>query len=259
MPKIDKHAPGTFCWVELATTDQVNAKNFYAAVLGWTVADMPMGPNEYYTMFKLNGGDAAAAYTMRPDERASAPPHWNLYIAVADADASAQRAGELGGKVIALPFDVMTFGRMAVIQDPAGAAFCIWQAKDTQGTTVAGESGTVCWADLSTPDPSGVRAFYEGLFGWKIGPAEKYPPDYAVIRNGEQLIGGIPPVAYRHAGAPSHWMLFFQTGDVDGVAAKTKSLGGTVRLEPMSMGSTRFAVLADPQGAGFSVINPSAA
>ncbi len=258
MPKIEKHAPGTFCWVELATTDQASAKNFYSAVLGWTAADMPMGPNEYYTMFKLNGGDAAAAYTMRPEER-NLPPHWNLYIAVADADASARRAGELGGKLIAPPFDVMTFGRMAVIQDPTGTAFCIWQAKDTPGTTVAGESGTVCWADLSTPDPAAAKPFYEGLFGWKIGPAAKYPPDYMVISNGGELIGGIPPVAFRHPGAPAHWMLFFMSSDVDGAAAKTKSLGGAVHLAPMSMGNTRLAVLADPQGAGFSVINPSAA
>jgi predicted enzyme related to lactoylglutathione lyase len=254
MPKIDKHAPGTFCWVELGTTDQSSAKNFYSSVFGWNATDMPMGPNEYYTLFKLNGGDAAAAYTMRPEERAAVPPHWNLYVAVDDADASAKRAGELGGKIVAPPFDVMTFGRMAVIMDPTGAAFCIWQAKDTTGTTVAGESGTLCWADLSTPEPAAAKPFYEGLFGWKIGPDAKYPPEYMVISKGEQLIGGIPPVAFRHPGAPPHWMLFFLTGDVDGVAAKTKSLGGAVRLEPMSMGSTRFAVLADRQGAGFSVI-----
>jgi len=259
MPKVDKHAPGAFCWVELGTTDQANAKNFYASIFGWTVADMPMGPHEYYTLFKLNGGDAAAAYTMQPAERANVPPHWNLYIAVENTDECAKHAGELGGKVVAPPFDVGTFGRMAVIQDPTGGAFCIWQAKDTVGTTVAGESGTVCWADLSTPDPAAAKPFYEALFGWKIGPAEKYPPDYWVIRNGEQLIGGIPPTAFRQPGAPPHWMLFFLASNVDGVAAKTTALGGAVHLAPMSMGSTRLAVLADPQGAGFSVINPSGA
>jgi len=110
MPKIEKHAPGDFCWVELGTTDQTNAKNYYSSLFGWTPVDFPMGPNEFYTMFQLNDGDAAAEYTMRPEERSMVPPHWNLYVAVVSADDTAKLAAELGGKVIAPPFDVMTSG-----------------------------------------------------------------------------------------------------------------------------------------------------
>jgi len=215
-----------------------------------------MGPNDFYTMFKLNGGDAAAAYTMREAERAMAPPHWNLYIAVQSADGAVKLAGELGAKLLAGPFDVMTFGRMAVLQDPTGAAFCIWQPKDHTGTTVAGETGTLCWADLSTPDPDRAKAFYEGLFGWKIGPAESFPPDYQLIQSDAETIGGVPPAAFRNPQTPPHWMLFFLAGDVDGLAAKTKALGGAEYLPPTSMGGARFSVLADPQGAAFSVIRP---
>jgi len=256
MPKIERHAAGTFCWVELGTTDQTGAKSFYATLFGWVPVDSPMGPNEYYTMFKLNGGDAAAAYTMRPEERSVVPPHWNLYIAVDSADDSARLASELGGKLLASPFDVMTFGRMAVIQDPAGAVFCIWQSKDHRGTTVTGENSTLCWADLSTSDPDRAKQFYEGLFGWKIGPVEHYPPDYLVIKSGEKPIGGIPPAAYRNRQIPPHWMLFFQVGDADALAATTKELGGAVHLAPTSMGAARLSVLADPQGAAFSIIQP---
>src|SRR5437588_7666219 len=86
MPKVEGHKPGAFCWVELGTTDQANAKSFYSSLFGWTPVDSPMGPNELYTMFKLNDGDAAAAYTMRPEERSMVPPHWNLYVAVVNAD-----------------------------------------------------------------------------------------------------------------------------------------------------------------------------
>src|SRR5579872_430311 len=115
MPRIDKHAPGTFCWIELATIDQSSAKNFYSALFGWAAVDSPMGPDEYYTRFQLSGGDAAAAYNMRPEERAAIPPHWNPYIGVTSADDTAKRVAELGGKVVEGPFDVMTFGRMAVL------------------------------------------------------------------------------------------------------------------------------------------------
>ena len=87
MSHIDSHLPGSFCWIELGTTDQPAAKSFYQALFGWTPADMPMGPDDFYTIFKLEGRDAAAAYTLRPEQRSQGvPPHWMPYIMVASAD-----------------------------------------------------------------------------------------------------------------------------------------------------------------------------
>ena len=57
---------------------------------------------------------------------------------------------------------------------------------------------------------------------------------------------------------PPHWMLFFLVGDVDGLAAKAKQLGGKEHLAPMSAGSARLSVLADPQAAAFSIIQTGA-
>src|SRR5205823_8815558 len=129
MPNIEKHTPGSFCWIELGTTDQNAAKNFYGKLFGWEANDMPMGPNGVYTIFKLGGRDAGAAYSLREEQRsAGVPPHWMLYVAVESADDSAKRAGKLGGKVVMDAFDVSDLGRMAVIQDPAGAMFSVWQA-----------------------------------------------------------------------------------------------------------------------------------
>jgi predicted enzyme related to lactoylglutathione lyase len=258
MPQIDRHGSGTFCRVELATTDQANAKSFYSALFGWMPADFPAGPDESMTKFRLNGGEAAAAFTMTEEERRRVPVHWHLYIAVDSADATAMRAKELGGKVIEGPFDVQTFGRMAVIQDPTGAFFSVWQAKDHIGTTVTGESGTFCWADLSTPDAVRAKQFYADLFGWNIGPAPNYPPEYLVIQHGSRPVAGIGPVAQRNPQVPAHWMVFFLATDVDGIAAKAKELGGVVHMPPISMGEARMSVLADPQGAVFSIIRPPA-
>src|ERR1019366_1607528 len=123
MAQIDRHALGTFCWVELGTTDQEAAKSFYGSLFGWTFVDYPMGPADSYTIFQLGGRDSAAAYQMGEHE-AGVPPHWNLYIAVEDADKVAARAVELGATVPGGVFDVSTNGRMAVIIDPTGAAFC---------------------------------------------------------------------------------------------------------------------------------------
>jgi predicted enzyme related to lactoylglutathione lyase len=255
MTNIDKHPAGSFCWIELATSDQAAAKNFYGSIFGWTPNDMPMGPSDVYTIFKIDDRDAGAAYTLRPDQRAQhVPPHWMLYILVESADSSAAKATQLGGKVIAGPFDVMDFGRMAVIQDPTGAYFCLWQAKHNTGNGIAGVHGTLCWADLSTPDARTAEAFYSGLFGWQFTRDEKDTSGYLHIKNGEHFIGGVPPAAYRQPGVPPHWLAYFQVDDVDVAANKAKDMGAKLCLPPMSMeGVGRFSVVADPQGAVFAV------
>ena len=258
MAQIDKHAPGTFCWVELETINQNAAKSFYGSLFGWTFADSPIGPSGIYTIFKLGGRDAAAAYTQQEAERASGvPPHWNLYIAVEDADAAAARAVELGGTLAAPPFDVMTHGRMAIVIDPTGAAFCLWQAKQNPGIGVMGENNTFVWADLITGDRAAAKRFYESLFGWKIFPgAGKDESTYLHITANEKGIAGIKPSSMHRPGVPPHWTPYFMVADADATTATAQAQGAKVYAAPMNVDkSLRIAVLADPQGAVFSLFS----
>ena len=99
MAHIDSHPPGSFCWLELTTTDQNAAKSFYSSLFGWTSVDNPMGPGEVYTTFELEGRPASAAYTLNKQQAAQGvPPHWAIYVAVESADATASRVPALGGK-----------------------------------------------------------------------------------------------------------------------------------------------------------------
>jgi len=259
MTNIDQNPPGSFCWIELHTTHQNAAKSFYSSLFGWEAHDNPMGPNDYYTEFKLQGREAAAGCTLRPEHRAQGvPPHWAIYIAVENADATVSKAQQLGGKILAPAFDVMDFGRMAIIEDPTGANFCIWQANKNPGIRIAQVHGTLCWADLSTPDAERAADFYSGLFGWQIAnqrlDGTKDPSGYTHIKNGEHFIGGIPPAAFRPPGVPPHWMAYFQVDDVDSCATNAKELGGKLCLSPMMIeGAGRMAVISDPQGAVFAI------
>ena len=255
MPHIEKHPPGAFCWIELATTDQNAAKNFYGQLFGWGVHDFPMGPNDFYSMFQREGRDICAACTMRAEQRSQGvPPHWMIYVAVESADAAANRAAPLGGKVLAPAFDVFDAGRMSVLQDPTGAVFSVWQAKRHAGTGITGVDGTLCWADLSTPDQEHASLFYRDLFGWKIVQGENDPSGYLHIVNGEEFIGGIPPAARRNPNIPPHWLAYFAVSVCDATAAKAKDLGATFHLAPMTLENVgRMAVLADPQGAVFAI------
>ena len=241
--------------MELATTDQGAAKKFYTDLFGWTVDDAPMGPDEYYSMFKLDGKDAAAGYTLRKDQQAQGvPPHWMLYIATDNVDDSSRRATELGGTVLAQPFDVMDVGRMAVVQDPTGATFCMWQAKKHSGIGAKDTDGAFCWADLNTADAARASEFYSQLFGWKLEKSEKDSSGYLHIKNGDEYIGGIPPAEFRDPNAPPHWLLYFETSNCDGSVEKAKRNGAKVFYGPTTMeGVGRFAILSDPQGAVFSV------
>jgi len=255
MANIDKHPAGSFCWIELATTDQNEAKKFYTSLFGWSVNDNPMGPGEFYSIFQLKGRDAAAGYTLRKDQRdRGVPVHWSLYISVEDADQAVAKAKQAGGSILMPAFDVMDVGRMAVIHDPTGAVFCMWQAKKSQGIGVAGEDNALCWADLSTPDPARAQKFYSDVFGWRLDKSERDNSGYMHIKNGEQHIGGILPVAHRDPKSPAHWLIYIQVADVDAAVAKAKQLGGKTLMPPQSIeGVGTWSVLADPQGAVFSV------
>jgi len=258
MAHIDHHPPGSFCWIELGTTDQNAAKSFYGSLFGWTVNDLPMGPSDFYSIFRLEGRDAAAAYTLRPDQREHGVlPHWMLYVAMESADDLANRVAPLGGKVLAPAFDVFDVGRMAVLQDPAGAVFSVWQPKSHKGTRIAGVDGTLCWADLITPNREAVEPFYSHLFGWNILKEDEVPEHaYWHIKNGDEFIGGIPP-SRRGAQAPPHWLAYFLVSDCDAAAAKAKQLGANFHLPPMTMEKVgRWAVLADPQGAVSAIFQP---
>lgn len=257
MAHVEKHAPGSFCWLELATTDQNAAKKFYNSLFGWEVNDFPMGTDGVYTMFNLEGRNAAAAMSISPQLRQQGvPPHWMLYIATSDADQTTAKARQAGGKVLAGPFEVMEFGRMAAIEDPTGAHFDVWQPKQQPGIGITGVPGTLCWADLMTADQGAAGKFYSEVFGWEVSPGEDNT-GYLHIKNGANYIGGIPPAEHRPPSVPPHWMLYFQVENCDAAAAKAKDLGATILFGPQTMEKVgRMAIVDDPQGAGFALFQP---
>jgi uncharacterized protein len=254
MPTMERFAPGEFCWIELATSDQIAAKSFYTALFGWTVRDVPIGPNDTYSLLELEGRIAAGAFTISPSESAAGvPPHWHLYVAVTSADEAARKAAELGGKVVEA-FDVTDRGRAALLQDPTGAFLSVWEPNKRSGLGVIGEPGAFCWADLNTPDQARAKTFYEGLFGWKLKPGEGKESGYLHIVNGENYIGGVPPTHQGSGKEPPHWLIYFAVADVDQVFQKAADMNARILLRPMDFeGVGRVAMLADPQGAVFAL------
>lgn len=242
------YTPGTFCWAELTTTDQDAAKAFYGALLGWEADDRPVGDAGSYYSMQLIDGKPVAAIAQQPQQQrdAGVPPVWNSYVWVDSADAVAERAKELGANVHAPPFDVMSAGRMAVIQDPQGAFFMPWEARDHFGAALVNQPGTLVWNELQSPDLDASAAFYGDLFGWQLEEAPGMEQRYLMIKNGDAHNGGMreltPP-------SPPNWLAYFGVEDVEQALAKVSDLGGSALTGVIDIQVAKVAVVADPQGA----------
>jgi predicted enzyme related to lactoylglutathione lyase len=273
MPERDGYIPGVPCWIDTSQPDPEAARDFYSALFGWQFEDvMPPGSEGKYFIGRIRGGDVAAVGSI-PE---GAPPMamWNTYIWVDSADEAASKALAAGGRALMEPFDVMDAGRMAVLADPEGAAFCVWQAKQHKGARVVNEHGSLNFNGLNTRDVDGAKSFYGSVFGWQTlalpGGAEMWTlPGYGdhleelhpglrkqVAEVGgptgfEDVVASINPIPGDQPDVPPHWNVTFATDDADATAAKAGELGGKVVVPPFDAPWVRMTVLSDPQGATF--------
>jgi predicted enzyme related to lactoylglutathione lyase len=248
------HAPGTFCWVDLATTDTGAAKGFYTAVFGWTAADLPTDLGPPYTIFSLDAKGVCGMYPLGPEQ--GEHPFWLSYVCVADLDATVAAAQALGGEVAMPPMDVMEEGRLAVIRDPTGAHLGLWQPRRHLGAALTNAPGAPSWNELQTRDLAAAAAFYQGLFGWTLKSASNFLDGaYKLfVRDGRE-VGGMLAIGEDWGPVPPNWSIYFGVRDCDAEVAKCEWLGGKVLAPAMEIaGVGRFAHLADAQGAVFAVI-----
>jgi uncharacterized protein len=252
MSERTSYTPGTFSWADVATTDQDGAKQFYSQLFGWTSVDYPVGDGVVYSMMQIGGKDVAAI-SPQPQQQADAgvPPLWNSYVSVESADTAADRAQKLGATVHAPPFDVMDAGRMAVIQDPQGAFFMVWQGKDHIGADLVNQAGALSWNELATPDIDASANFYGELFGWKYEAYEGMPIPYKVI----QTAAGTSNGGLRGAmeNEPTYWLVYFGTDNIEDGMASATELGATTLVGATDIGAGQIGVLQDPQGAVFAL------
>jgi uncharacterized protein len=247
-----KYAPGTFSWTDLTTTDQDAAKSFYAALFDWTYEDNPVGDEMVYSMALLDGQYVAAISPQPQQQReAGVPPIWNSYVTVESADDTLARAKELGANVHADAFDVMEAGRMGVIQDPQGAYFEVWEAKQHIGAGLVNAPGALSWNELGTPDIDAAAKFYGDLLGWTTAPMEGDMPYLVVSTADGHSNGGIrPPMP---EGTPPFWLAYFASADLDGTLAKVTENSGNVLMGNTDIGIAHIAIAQDPQGAVFAL------
>lgn len=248
---------GRFVWYELMTTDAAAAKAFYGKVVGWSTQDMPM-PGMTYTMF-LAGETAMGGLMAMPEEahKMGAPPHWIGYVAVDDVDASASRAGQLGGSVIVPPTDIPEVGRFAIISDPQAATIALFKSKtpDTSAPPAPGTPGRTGWHELLAVDWEKALAFYGELFGWQKLDAVDIGPmgTYQLFGKGGEPTGGM---FNKPAEMPvPFWLYYFNVGNIDDAGKRVSDAGGQILMGPMQVPGGDWIVQGmDPQGAMFALV-----
>jgi predicted enzyme related to lactoylglutathione lyase len=252
---IKKYKPGEICWTDLATPDIAGAKKFYRAIFGWTAKDLPMGPGFEYSMMLVKGKKVGLLYAMTEDQRkAKVNPAWLPYVSAASVAATVKKARAAGGKIIMKPMNVAE-GSVAIIQDPTGAAIGLWQAGSHIGATISDTPGAVCWQDLNTPKPSVAAKFYEKVFGWMWATKDFGGNQYTTFMLGKQAECGMWPAPIKNM--PPSWVTHWQVADCAKTEAKVKRLGGRVVMGTTAVpGVCRFAVLKDPKGAVFGILEP---
>jgi predicted enzyme related to lactoylglutathione lyase len=249
---------GTPNWVDLSSPELATSNEFYRALFGWEIVDS--GPEMgNYGICLVNGRAAAGIGPTQPGS--DGPPAWTTYLAVDDAEKTAEAITANGGMVVMAPMSVADQGRMAIAQDPTGAYFGIWQAEKMIGMAVYNEPGAVGWNEQISRDPDRAREFYSAVFGFTYEPVEggdpywtfHTPPDGRMAGGIGAMRQGVPD------DVPAHWMTYFGVESADEAVARVESAGGTVAQAPLDTPFGRMAAIVDPQGAMFMIADTSTA
>ncbi len=244
---------GTFSFCDLVTSDPRAAQVFYGELFDWRFEDTPAPGGVTYSLAYLGGDVVAALFGLTHDMKArEIPPHFQSYVTVHDIDSLAERAKRHGGEVLDAPFDISDAGRLATIRDPSGGVLQLWQPNESIGATRVNDPGCLVWNELNTRDLPAAKAFFTDLFGWSY--AEE--GHYTTILNGGRPNGGMLDITGKVPDwVPTHWNVYFSVLDLEDALGKVAVLGGAVHVPPTPITAGTFAVVADPQGATFSLIH----
>jgi uncharacterized protein len=261
MSERDGFQPGVPSWVDVMGPDPDRLIDFYGAVFGWDFTgpgEMPGDPPGKYFVAQLRGRDVAGVASLPPG---SPGPGWNTYVEVESVDRSAEEIDRAGGTVLAPPFDAPAAARIAVVADPTGASFAIWEPRERRGAQIVNEPSAWSMSALNTPDPDAAAAFYGTVFGWTLDTFKVGDMEFGLLRlpgyvggNPEQPVPRDLVATIAPPGGETGWSLDFWIDDADRAAAAATEHGGSV-VAPVAEDIPPFrrAVIADPNGVPFSV------
>ncbi len=245
---------GMIEWVDLSTPDVEHARRFYGELLGWTF-DVHRTDMGEYVVAEADGRQVAGMMAPSHDA-ADQPSTWTTFVRVDDIEDTVGKVTDAGGTVAAPPFEIPGGARVAVVTDRTGAMFAlICGGPEPDQAYFSQQDGGVCWAELMTSSVDDAVEFYHQVFGWTAETSTAGPIPYTTCRLDASEVAGmigrphnIPPEI------PDSWSVYFTVSDCAETEKQATELGGSVILPstPTPMGP--FAVIADPMGAAFQIM-----
>jgi predicted enzyme related to lactoylglutathione lyase len=235
---------GRIVWHDLVAADVDQATAFYSTLLGWEV-DVWRPAEGTYPLIRAGGQEHGGFVRL-----VGVPPHWHGSVLVADAAAATSLADELGGRIIRPATDLPGAGRFAVIGDPQGAVFAVFEALEP--TTAP--SGAFAWDELRATDLEEAKRFYGELFGWSSAEMDVGKRGtYSLFQHRQRNVAGLVSKPDEAPGA--HWLTYLATDDVDAAVEWAGVLGATTIMAPNdALAVGRIAILKDPLGAIFGLL-----
>lgn len=244
-----------FIWSDLSTFDLDATQNFYTKVFGWDF----MSEEEY--SFGYVGREQAAGVYVMPEkfQQMNLPSFWMSYISVTNIENVVALAQEMGGIIEVKPTDFLGQGQIALIRDPSGAGFTIWEGPDLGGKEADGPHGRMAWNELIVSDASLVLDFYRTVFGWSFTLEQSTNEERYEIRNGAgEVIAALQVIPNEIKGKEEFWVPYFAVKNLSQTLSLVQQEGGET-VEQSQSAAGNLALVRDPQGAAFALLeNPHA-
>jgi predicted enzyme related to lactoylglutathione lyase len=249
-----EHHVGKVIWLDLATPDPESAKRFYGKLFGWTFYSDPHDAG--YVMVYLR--DHLIGGIIKPSVPVSAQHQsaWLTYLAVRDVDVAGRIALAHGAKELSAPRTYANRGRQAVFADPEGAVFALMASSTGDPPDVLLEPDRWIWSTVITHDVQIDSEFYQAILDYTI---DVLPTDQGleqvVLESGGYARATLNEIRHEASGLHSRWINFVRVEDALDTVAKAVAFGGRTLVSPhIDRHGGRIAVIADPQGAWFGVM-----
>ncbi len=253
----DARPTGHPTWFDHMSPDVKTSAAFYEKIFGWTYE--VQGPEFGHYHMAHVGGRAAAGLGQPGEQGGGGPPAWMVYYSAEDVAAMTAKAKELGATIMMDCMEVPETGKMSIVQDPTGAVFGLWEPINHKGAGISGAHGAMTWCEVNTGDAEAAKAFYTGLFDATAEPMPGDDMTYYMIKVGETTVGGILQMDEKWEGIPPHWSAYFQVDNTEEAAKAAEAAGGKINVPVFDTPFGKIAVLSDPAGAVFSVVQPPSA
>lgn len=247
---------GLFAWYDIMAVDETVTNPFYSGLFGWDFSAEPR-PNDGYRMVTFEGQGLGGSLPWKTESGRSA---WMGYIQVTGIAEHVARARELGATIFVESMDIPNVGTFAVLNDPAGAPFYLYEILPEYRAATTGYDrgpGHIIWNELITNDLPAASAFYREIADWELVPTSPDPLAYTVAKvDGAPVAGLFQPEAPPENAA---WIMSINTDDIDVTMEKTIQLGGKVIHAASTVpGVGRTAWIADPTGGVIGLMQPEA-